>query len=62
MVLLDISSVLQDCHTRGDPAIQLITSTTIYSPDQTRVVLSAVIDSGSQFNLISQLQVKQLHL
>lgn len=31
-------------------------------PDQTGVVLSAVIDSGSPFNLISQLQVKQLYL
>ncbi len=62
IVLLDVASVLQDRHTRGEPATHLITSTTIYSPDRTGVVLSAVIDSGSPFNLISQLQVKQLHL
>ena len=60
--MLDVVSVLEDRHTRGEAATHLVTSTTIYSPGRTRVVLSAVIDSGSPFNLILQLQLKKLQL
>ena len=60
--MLDVVSVLQDQHTRGKPATHLITSTTLYLPDRTGVDLSAVIDSGLPFNIISQLQIKQLNL
>ncbi len=60
--MLDVTSVLHNRHTTSEEVTHLVTSTTIYSPDRTRVVLSARIDSGSSFNLILQFQLKQLQL
>ncbi len=55
IVLLDVVFVLQDRNTRDGAAKHLVTSTTIYLSEWTGVLLSAVMDSGSRFNLILQL-------
>ena len=63
LVLLDIASVLQKRKGRGELPSHLITSAVVRDfATSGSHTLKAIIDSGSPFNLISQMKVKEMQL
>ena len=58
-----MTSVLQNRKGRGEIPSHLVTSALIRNSTTSKsYTFRAVIDSGSQFNLISQMKVKEMHL
>ncbi len=53
---------MQDQHIQGDQPAHLVTPATVYSPSREALTFNAAIDSGSSFNFMSQLKVKELQL
>ncbi len=62
IVLLNAASILQDRHIRSDQLANLVKPATVYLPSCTALTFNAIIDSGSPFNLMFQLKVKELQL
>ena len=63
LVLFGVASVLQNRKERDEIPSHLVTSTVILnSVTSESHTFRAVIDSGSPFNLISQMKVKEMHL
>lgn len=62
LVLSDLASVLQNRKSRGEISSQLATSAVIQSVSTRTTTLKAVIDSGSPFDLISQMKIKEMQL
>ena len=63
LVLLDVASVLQSRKGRGEVPSHLVTSGVIQnSATSESHTLKAVIDSGSPFNMISQMKGKEMQL
>ena len=63
LVLLDVASVLQNRKRRGKIPSHLVTSGVIQnSATSESHTLKAVIDSGSPFNLIFQIKIKEMQL
>lgn len=63
LVLLDVTFVPQNKKKRGKVLSHLVTSAVIQNPATSKPhIFKAVIDSGSPFNLISQMKVQEMQL